>query len=97
MKRILYLGCGICWFAFGAGFGLVLLQYFAHGAGLQDLGPRWLIFSQAVSSGTVLFGFVQVAGLFVLSALCFLVGIGLCLHGFLPRADDEPDRLQIGS
>jgi hypothetical protein len=97
MKRMLYLGCGICWFAFGAGFGLFLLQYVTDGAGWQDLGPRWLISSQAVTSGSVLVGFVHAAGLFALSALCFLVGIGLCLCGLHPRAEDEPDRMQIGS
>jgi hypothetical protein len=95
MKRAMFFICGVCWFAFGAGFGLFLLQYAANGAGLQDVGPRWLIPGQAVSPGSVLVGLVHVVGLFTLSAFCFVVGIGLCLRGSVsfpenPSGKTEP-------
>lgn len=81
MKRLMFLICGICWLGFGSGFGLFLLHYVTNGAGLQDLGPqRWMI-GHAISSGSVSLGFVHAAGLFMLSALCFLIGIGLCSSG----------------
>jgi hypothetical protein len=87
----MFLVCGICWFAFGLGFGLFLLQYVGHGAGLQDLGSRWLISSQAVSPGSVLVGLIHVAGLFTLSAFCFIVGIGLSLHGLVSHREEKGD------
>jgi hypothetical protein len=89
MKRAIFLICGVCWFAFGLGFGFFLLQYAVHGEGLQVIVPRWPAFGQMVLPGSVLVGLVHVVGMFALSALSFVVGIGLFSRGWVSNRDDE--------
>jgi len=92
MKRVLFLICGLCWFGFGLGFGLFLLQYMAHGAGLQDVGSVVPFFGAAVSPGSILIGLMHFVGLAMISALCFAVGIGLCSHGFSSRGNENHEK-----
>jgi len=72
---------------FGSVMGVFLLQYLADGAGLQDSGFGFPIFSP-VSSGSVLIGLVHIVGFFMLAVLCFVVGVGLCLRGFESKPDN---------
>jgi uncharacterized membrane protein YqhA len=92
MKRVMFIICGLCWFVFGLGFGLFLLQFMVHGAGLQDVGPVVPYFGTAVSPGSVLIGLAHIVGLFMISALCFVIGIGLCSHGISSRRDDNHEK-----
>jgi hypothetical protein len=85
MKKVMFIFCGLCWFVFGLGFGAFLLLYLFGGAGLQEFS--FGIFIPTISSGSVLIGLVHVVGLFMLSLLCFVIGIGLCSHGFECRRD----------
>jgi uncharacterized membrane protein YqhA len=94
MKTVMFIICGLCWFVFGLGFGLFLLQYMAHGAGLQDVGSVLPSFGTAVSPGSVLIGLVHVVGLYMISALCFVIGIGLCSHGISLRRDDNHEKAE---
>ena len=59
------------------GFGLVLWQYILGGPGQQD--PRWDIWS-----GDVVVGLVQVTGLFLAFAFCFVIGIYFIANGLIP-------------
>ena len=92
MKRVMFIIYGLCWFVFGLGFGLFLLQFMVHGAGLQDVGPVVPYFGTAVSPGSVLIGLAHIVGLFMISALCFVIGIGLCSHGISSRRDDNHEK-----
>ncbi len=78
MNRLLFLICGICWLGFGAGGGFFLLQFLANGAGATDLGP---LGPGAVSPAGAMVGLVHLCGFFILTAFCFLVGIGLFSYG----------------
>lgn len=89
MKRALFLVCGLCWFMFGLGFGFFLVQYLAQGAGLQDFGPAWPVFNQAITSGSIMMGMLHGMGLFLASAFCFVVGLGLFSYGLASRRDDH--------
>lgn len=94
MKRAVFLFCGICWLVFGVGFGLVLVQYLVRGAGIQEFGPVWPVFSPLVSSGSVLVGLVHVVGLCAICSVCFAIGIGLCARGLVAypdRAEEKPE------
>jgi hypothetical protein len=81
MKKALYLICGFCWFLFGLGFGFFLLRYLADGAGLQALTSGPVIFGQPITAGSIMTGLMQGTGLFLASAFCLFVGLGLCSHG----------------
>jgi hypothetical protein len=48
---------GLCWFAMALGFGLLLFQYLAEGAGLQVFG-----FLFGLSCMTILIGWVHATG-----------------------------------
>jgi hypothetical protein len=92
MRRALFVICGCCWFGFGLGFGLFLLQYIANGAGLQDLSPARQIFGHTVSSGTVLVGLVHIVGLIMVSIFCFVIGIGLCAHAMVSGCNGAQEK-----
>ncbi len=77
-KRVLLVLGGLLWFLFSLGFGYLLVEYIAQGAGLQFFGPP-------VSSGSVLLGLVPVTGFVAASVICFAIGAGLCAHGIVPR------------
>lgn len=86
MKKLILLIGGACWFLFALGFGVLLVQYVAGGAGLQFFGPP-------VSSGSIFVGLVHVTGLCVAVVLCFAIGAGLCARGIVRDADkEESDR-----
>ena len=88
MKRPLYLFCGLCWLAFGLFVGLFVFQYLAHGAGLQESGFYFLVFSPLFSSGSVVLGMMHLIGLSILSLLLSAIGFCLCLRAF-----DSPPEL----
>jgi hypothetical protein len=71
MRRAILFGVGLMWFAFALGFGFLLLQYLAGGAGYQFFAP--LAFS-----GSVLLGLAHFTGLCTAMLICFAVGAGLC-------------------
>jgi uncharacterized membrane protein YfcA len=81
MKKLAFLIAGLCWLLFGLGFGFFLVRYLAEGAGLP--------FFMAVSSGTVIIGMVQAAGLALASGLCSIIGVDLFAHGLVPDRKDE--------
>ena len=82
MKRALLIIGGLCWFLFALGFGFFLVQYVGGGAGLQFFGPIF-------TSETVLLGLAHVIGIAMASFLCFAIGIGLCVHGIVPKKREE--------
>ena len=78
LKSILLIAAGLCWFLFAAVIGLMLIQYFTGGAGMQVFGFLGL------SSLTAALGLVQVIGFAAAACLCVLVGISLCIRGMVP-------------
>jgi hypothetical protein len=78
MKRIFLIIGGMFWLLFALGFGFFLVQYVGGGAGLQFFGPIF-------SSETVLLGLAHVTGIVMTSFLCFAIGVGLCVHGIVPK------------
>jgi hypothetical protein len=70
MKRLLMLALGILFLLFGVAVGLFTIGYLTEGAGFQFLG--------FLSSLTVLFGWIQVTGLLLLSGFSLLLGIYWC-------------------
>jgi hypothetical protein len=88
MKRLMFLFCGICWLGFGLGFGFFLLQYLGNGAGSSEIAPAGRL---GVSPAGTLIGLVHFAGFFLLSAFCFLVGIGLFSYGLVSPRENERD------
>jgi len=92
VKRIVYVVGGIFWFLFSLGFGLILVDYIAGGAGLQFFGGP-------VSSGSVLLGLVHLTGFVAGILICFAIGAGLCARGLVSHPEHEQDehRAQIGS
>ncbi len=77
---------GLCWFAAALGFGFLLVQYLAQGAGLQVFG-----FYLGVSSSTVLLGLAHVVGFAAAAFLCFAIGVGFCAHGLVPPPKPEQE------
>jgi len=90
IKKALYLAGGLCWLSFGGGFGLLLVQFFAQGTGMQffgiDLGSVL-----PVSPGTVLMGLVWVTGLSIAAFVCLAVSFGLFERGL-----EKPVKAQKG-
>jgi hypothetical protein len=82
MKRALMLVGGAVWLLLGVAVAFVLIQYFNEGAGVSSFGP-------ALSLTSVLFGLIQVVGLFAIDSVCFVLGIGWCAYG-LAGSKDEP-------
>ncbi|MDB6123404.1 MAG: hypothetical protein JWQ71_2397 [Pedosphaera sp.] len=76
---------GLLWFLFAVGFGWFLLQYVHQGAGLQFAGV-------GISSGGILIGLVHVVGLSMAVLLCLVIGLGLCVHGLVPRSERKETR-----
>jgi hypothetical protein len=76
---------GLLWFLFALVFGFFALQYASQGAGVG-----LIVFS--VSSGGVLMGLVHFLGFLFASGLCFVIGIGLCAHGFVPPVRQKVER-----
>jgi len=83
MKRALLFTGGLYGFICALGFGCILVQYVAGGAGLQFFVP-------AVSSGSVLIGLVHVVGFFMAAFLCFAAGVGLCARALVPPPREDP-------
>ena len=81
------ISAGILWLLFALGVVFLLFQYLSEGAGIQSFGFF------GVSSFTVLFGLVQFVGFAAAACLCFVVGVGLFAHGFIPAPDieEKPD------
>lgn len=71
MRRVILFGVGLTWFAFALGFGFLLVQYLAGGAGYQFFAP-------IAFSGSVLLGLVHFTGLCTAILVCFAIGAGLC-------------------
>jgi len=84
IKSILLVAAGLCWLMFAAVIGLILVQYFGGGAGMQLFGFLGL------GSLTVVLGLGQVIGFVAAAFVCFAIGMLLCLHGLIPaRASEE--------
>jgi hypothetical protein len=90
MRKTLYLFCGLCWLAFGLFVGLFVVQYLAHGAGLQESGYYFLIFLPYFSSGSIVLGVMHLIGLAMLSLLLTAIGLCLCLRAFDPPPELSP-------
>ena len=82
-KKIICVVGGIFWFLFSLGFGLVLIDYVARGAGLQFFGP--------LSSSSVLVGLVHLTGFVTAIIICFAIGAGLCARGLVSDREQEHD------
>ena len=80
MKRLMFLFCGICWLGFGLGFGFFLVQYLGNGGGSAEIGP--VGFFEVSPAGTII-GLAHIAGFFLLSTFCLLIGIGLFSFGLV--------------
>ena len=80
VKRIMYVVGGIFWLLFSLGFGLILVDYLAGGAGLQFVGGP-------VSSGSVLLGLVHFTGFVTAVVICFAVGAALCARGLVSHRE----------
>jgi hypothetical protein len=74
MKRVLFFICGLCWMVFGVLAGAFAWQSLFVNSDSQSFILQILT---PVSTGSVLFGLVQVVGFCALSSFSFLVGIGL--------------------
>jgi len=77
MKGVMLVLGGLCWFLFALGFGCFLVKYLIGGAGEQ-------LFGFGIFPGSILIGMVHVVGLFMAVVLCFVIGVGLCVHGLVP-------------
>ena len=85
IKSVLLFAAGLCWLLFAAAFGLILIQYFTDGAGLQ------LFSFLHLSSITITLGAGHIIGFGASAFVCFAVGMLLCLHGLIPAdAPEEP-------
>jgi hypothetical protein len=82
-KSTAMVSAGILWFLFALGFVFLLFQYLSEGTGIQSFGFF------GVSSFTVLFALVQFVGFTAAACLSFVIGVGLCSHGFVPAPDIE--------
>lgn len=80
VQRIVTFAGGICWFGFATAFGLFLWQYLQQGAGLHLFGLR-------ISSLSIGVGLVHFLGCCVGIAICFTVGVGLCLRALDSQRD----------
>jgi hypothetical protein len=79
MKRVMFLLCGLCWFAFGLVTGAFAWRNLADDTGIQRSGFRILA---PVSSGSVMIGLVHVMGFFLLAVSCIVIGLGLWVYSF---------------
>ena len=75
-KRAMYVVGGVLWLLFSLGFGFILIDYVAGGAGLQFLGGP-------VSSGSVWLGIAHVTGFVAAIVSCFAIGAWLCARGLI--------------
>ena len=94
----MYFICGVAWLVFGAVSGLFLLAYIAESAGFYSDNAIVLSFVQSISLETGIIRLIHVAGLFLIAAFCFLVGVGLCSYGFAMRGEGaakEDERRQV--
>lgn len=79
VKSSLFILAGGCWLLFAFGFGYLVFQYLLHGAGSQVFDVLG-IYSNLI-------GLIQVLGLAAVAGLCFVVGMGLFVRGFVSRSD----------
>lgn len=94
MKSALYIICGVLWLIFGIAAGLFLLAFFAETAGVESDSALVLSFAQSISFETCVIRLVQGAGLFLITAFCFLVGLGLCSYGFAIRGEEGATKVE---
>ena len=87
-KRIIFVVGGMFWLLFSLGFGFILIQYVADGAGLQ-------LFGGPVSSGSVLVGLAHVTGFAAAVVICFAIGAGFCAHGLISDREREQDQERV--
>jgi len=87
LRKMMFIFAGSCWLMFGAGFGLLLIQFLLKGAGMQWFGTPDFIFP--VSSGSVWIGLVYVVGTVTASLVCLAVSFGLFERAFVPRGPHE--------
>jgi hypothetical protein len=87
MKSAMYIVCGIIWLVFGFAAGFLFLAYIAETSGFYSEDAGLLSFLQPFSLETGVIQLIHMAGLFLITAFCFLVGVGLCSHGFAVRGE----------
>jgi len=76
MRRAILFGAGLLWYGFTLGFGFLLMQYLAEGAGFQ-------FFASFAFSGSVLLGLAHFIGLCAAIVICFSIGSGLCSRAII--------------
>lgn len=89
-KRVIFVIGGVFWFLFSLGFGFVLVQYVAGGAGLQ-------FFPGPPSSGSLLLGLVHLTGLVAAIVISFAIGAGLCACGLVSDEEQEQDNGRVST
>jgi hypothetical protein len=82
IKSTMMVIAGFCWLAAALFMCFFLFQYLGSGAGLQVFD-----FFFPMSSPTVLIGLIHFLGFSAAAALCFVIGVGLCAHGFVPAPE----------
>ncbi len=73
--RALYFLGGLCWLLIGVGFGLFLLEYMRHGAGVQ-------LFGFIFSTSSVIVGVVHFIGITLAMLMSLAFAIGMCARAF---------------
>jgi hypothetical protein len=89
---VLFILCGLCWLLFGIGSGFFLLAYFAAGLGWSASDWFGQFFMPSLSLEINLIWFIHLVGLLLITAFCFLVGVGLCSYGYALQAENHPKK-----
>jgi hypothetical protein len=93
LKSTIMVVAGLCWLAAALLFGLFLLQYLAGDNGFQIFS---LLFGIPVMA---VLGVAHVFGIIAAMFICFVIGVGLCVHGLVPAPESPtistPPRQQL--
>jgi len=84
LKNTMMIIGGFCWFTLAIGVGYFLFQNYVTGASEDE----YFDYNFGVSSGSVLIGLVHFVGFVAAAVLSFIIGLGLCVHGFVPDSRD---------
>src|SRR5215469_16185432 len=84
MKRIGLVIGGFCSIGCALGFAVLLLAYLTGNAGYRVSTVPLALWTEPLSSASVLMGLAHVVGLATASFLCFSVGAVFCAHGIVP-------------
>ena len=84
MKRIGLVIGGFCSIGCALGFAVLLLAYLTGNAGYRAFSLPLTLWTEPLSSASVLIGLAHVVGLATASFLCFSVGAFFFAHGIVP-------------